>query len=321
MAVLLKEMASATDVSAQRSRAESLAPPFDVVTYAGPVTVEGYERLSTVLDEHRTNEHALVVLETPGGDPHAAFRIARALGFHYQRVEALVPRYCKSAGTLIVLGASVLHMGDRGELGPIDMQIPRAGEFSVRGSGLEFGGVLDQLLPHQIQSFAIAVRAISAQGLSNEAAVNAASLMTARLFRPLLEKVDPRRLVEVTRAMAIATAYGERLAQKGGNIGADGINELMRRYPSHAFAIDRKEAQRLFYDVREPAGAIAEVATRLGHSMASLNTLAAPAVQLLPFPFIDKEFPHVHERTHARSICPVAPTDVREHAEDVPRSV
>ncbi len=212
-----------------------------------------------------------------------------------------MPRYCKSAGTLIVLGASVLHMGDRGELGPIDMQVPRVGEFSVRGSGLEFGGVLDQLLPHQIQSFAIAVHAISAQGLSNEAAVNAASLMTARLFRPLLEKVDPRRLVEVTRAMAIAAAYGERLAQKGGNIGADGINELMRRYPSHAFAIDRKEAQRLFYDVREPMDAVAEVATRLGHSMSSLNTLAAPTVQLLPFPFIDKELSHVHDGTHARS--------------------
>ncbi|WP_431048323.1 SDH family Clp fold serine proteinase [Roseateles sp. L2-2] len=310
MAVLLKEASPADEVPARPRKSEPLQPPFDVVTYAGPVTVEGYERLSTVLEQQRTNDQVLVVLETPGGDPHAAFRIARALGFHYQRVEALVPRYCKSAGTLIVLGASVLHMGDRGELGPIDMQIPRVGEFSIRGSGLEFGGVLDQLLPHQIQSFAIAVRAISAQGLSNEAAVNAASLMTARMFRPVLEKVDPRRLVEVTRAMAIAAAYGERLAQKGGNIDADGINELMRRYPSHAFAIDRKEARRLFFDVREPIGAVAEIATRLGHSMASLNTLAAPTVQLFRFPFIDKEDSHVLEGTHARGFCPLAPADV-----------
>lgn len=281
----------------------------------------GYERLSRLLDEQRANEHALVVLETPGGDPHAAFRIARALGFHYQRVEALVPRYCKSAGTLIVLGASVLHMGDRGELGPIDMQIARAGEFSVRGSGLEFGGVLDLLLPYQMQSFAIAVNAILSEGLSNEAAVNAASLMTARLFRPLLEKVDPRRLVEVTRAMAIATAYGERLAQKGGNIDPESINVLMRHYPSHAFAIDRKEAQRLFYDVRAPAGAIAEVATRLSKPMRVPDALAEPVIQLLPFPFVDEESSYVHERTHAQGVCPLTATDVRKRAEDVSRTV
>ena len=295
MAVLLKEAAPAAEAAndGPGKAAEGLMPPFDVVTYAGPITMAGYERLSELIEGQRTNEQVLVVLETPGGDPHAAFRIARALGFHYQRVEALVPRYCKSAGTLIVLGASVLHMGDRAELGPIDMQIARAGEFSVRGSGLEFGRVLDLLLPFQLKCFDLAFDAISSQGLSNEAAVDAASLMTARLFRPLLEKVDPRRLVEVSRAMAIAIAYGERLAQKGGNIDADGINELMEGYPSHAFAIDRKEAQRIFRAVRAPVGAIAEVASRTGSGATSINDHSGPRVHLASFPFFNEEPAHV----------------------------
>ncbi len=82
-----------------------LTAPFDVVAYAGPVTVDGYERLSDLLESQKRNRDALLILETAGGDPDAAFRIARALGFHYRRVHALIPRHCKSAGTLIALGA------------------------------------------------------------------------------------------------------------------------------------------------------------------------------------------------------------------------
>lgn len=293
MAVLLKEAGPATDAPEPPPIPASLIPPFDVVTYAGPITVEGYERLSELLEQRRTHDAVLVVLETPGGDPHAAFRIARALGFHYQRVEALIPRYCKSAGTLIVLGASVLHLGDLGELGPLDMQIPRVGEFTSRGSALELGGILDLLLPFQMQSFAAALKAASAHGLTNEAAVDAASHMTARLYRPLLERVDPRRLVEVVRAMSIAGAYGERLAKKGRNIDLHGVDELMWRYPSHAHVIDRKEARRLFRDVRAPAGFVADVERRWRTRLAAQGQATRPHLQIDAYPFADEESSHV----------------------------
>lgn len=154
MAVLLKEASPADEVPARPPKSDALAPPFDVVTYAGPITMEGYEQLSTLLEERRKNDEVLVVLETPGGDPHAAFRIARALGCHYERVEALVSRCCKSAGTLIVLGASVLHMDDRGELGPLDMQVRRVNDFARHGSALEVSDTMSMLWTHQLLSFA-----------------------------------------------------------------------------------------------------------------------------------------------------------------------
>ena len=52
-------------------------------------------------------------------------------------MHALIPRYCKSAGTLIALGASALYMDDRSELGPLDMQVTRGDEIGAMRSGLE----------------------------------------------------------------------------------------------------------------------------------------------------------------------------------------
>jgi hypothetical protein len=84
MAVLWKEAARPERVADDAAEAEPLEAPFDVITYAGPITMAGYERLSELLETRKTHAKALVVLETPGGDPHAAFRIARAIGFHYE---------------------------------------------------------------------------------------------------------------------------------------------------------------------------------------------------------------------------------------------
>lgn len=320
MAVMLKEAEPSADAPAGPQDKRPLAPPFDVVTYAGPVTMEGYERLSGLLESGRASQQVLVVLETSGGDPHAAFRIARALGFHYQRVEVLVPRCCKSAGTLIVLGASVLHMDDRGELGPLDMQVPRAHEFSNRGSALEFSGVLDVLLPYQLRTLEASMQELTAQGLSADVAANAASLLVGRMFQPIVAQVEPHRLVEMTRAMAIAEAYGDRLASRGGNIDSRGVRVLARRYPSHGFAIDRKEARLLFRDVRMPEGMVAAVARRCRDWPSSMGRGRKAVIDINPFSFTLEELTHgldvIDSRLRTRQ-----GTAGSSHPEDVSRPV
>lgn len=319
MAVLLKEAAPVAEAAndGPGQAAEVLVPPFDVVTYAGPITVDGYERLSALLEAQRSNDNVLVVLETPGGDPHAAFRIARALGFHYRHVEALVPRYCKSAGTLVVIGASVLHIDDRGELGPLDVQVPRAHDFSTRGSALEFSGALDVLLPHQLRAFEASMQRLLARGLPMEAAANAASLMVGRLFRPIAEQVDPRQLVEMARAMAVSEAYGDRLAKKGRNIDAEGVRALARRYPSHGFSIDRKEAQQIFRDVRTPQGPISVVARRCRQWSATVGQALEPVVELHPSSFFYEEQRHEHANADKRVLGKPGTTWASHHR-DVP---
>ena len=40
-----------------------------------------------------------------------------------------IPRRCKSAGTLLLIGATSLIISDRGELGPLDVQLSKPDEI------------------------------------------------------------------------------------------------------------------------------------------------------------------------------------------------
>ena len=60
----------------------------DVFLYFGEISREGYSTLSNIL-ELKPNKHNKVCLipATFGGDPNAGFRMARAIGHHYENVE------------------------------------------------------------------------------------------------------------------------------------------------------------------------------------------------------------------------------------------
>ncbi|MBB3282570.1 hypothetical protein FHT37_002545 [Mitsuaria sp. BK037] len=226
-----------------------LTPPYDVVSYTGEVSVAGYERLSTLVETGKTHDDVLLVLETAGGDPDAAFRIARALSHHYRQMHVLIPRYCKSAGTLIALGASALYMDDRSELGPLDVQVFRGDELGVTSSSLEQLTAANILLAQFMTAFQVSLLDLSERGLSTRVASEIAADIAAKLLRPMAEQVNPQRLAEMHRAMTIAHAYGRRLAERGRNVEPGGLAELVAGYPSHSFVIDRKEARRLLRNV------------------------------------------------------------------------
>ncbi|HEY1396645.1 MAG TPA: hypothetical protein VF536_11050 [Roseateles sp.] len=268
-----------------RSAEGVLTAPFDVVAYAGPVTVDGYERLSDLLESQKRHCDVLLILETAGGDPDAAFRMARALGFHYRRVHALIPRHCKSAGTLIALGASALYMDDRSELGPLDMQVSRGDEIGAMSSSLEQSTAASMLLAQYMDAFKISLADMCDFGLSTKVASEIAANLAAKLIRPLAEQVDPHRMAEMHRAVSIAHAYGQRLAERGGNIGQEALAELVSNYPSHSFVIDRKEARSLFrrvWPVQEPFRSIAR---RYGAWLSAGAQSVFPVVSLQSFPF------------------------------------
>lgn len=50
-------------------------------------------------------KHCILVLTTSGGDADAAYLMARYLRRFYEKVTICVFGYCKSAGTLLALGA------------------------------------------------------------------------------------------------------------------------------------------------------------------------------------------------------------------------
>ena len=195
-----------------------------------------------------------MILSTYGGDPDAGFRIARCLQHYFtEGITLFVPHYCKSAGTLIAIGASELVLSDRGELGPLDVQLVKSDEMFERSSGMDITQGFNVLTSQAYEMFnTITVNLKLKSRLSIKLASEAASQIAVGAFAPIFSQIDPLRLGEIQRATEIAFKYGNLLKVKFDNLQEFGVITLISGYPSHAFVIDRKEATTIFKNVRQP---------------------------------------------------------------------
>ena len=106
------------------------------------------------LHDQRSHEDCIVILTTFGGAPDAAYLMARFLrDGHSEGYRAFIMGRCKSAGTLLALGAREIVMGSRGELGPLDIQVSEKDEPFRLGSGLELFTTLNSLAQHTFATF------------------------------------------------------------------------------------------------------------------------------------------------------------------------
>src|SRR5207249_1173134 len=64
-----------------------------------------------------------LLLETPGGDAHCAYYIARLFQRRTKEFYTFVPQYAKSAGTLLAAAGKEIFTSSDAELGPLDVQI------------------------------------------------------------------------------------------------------------------------------------------------------------------------------------------------------
>ena len=117
----------------------------DIYLYSGPIDDRGYGRVAVEIaktKQQAANELitgynvALLILTTTGGQANAAYQIARLFQTQYDQFIIFTPSYCKSAGTIVALGAHKLLMDVFSKLGPLDVQIPKENEIFARRSGL-----------------------------------------------------------------------------------------------------------------------------------------------------------------------------------------
>lgn len=225
----------------------------DLFFYAGEICREGYDRVCDGLDQigsdKRTN--CGLFLNTYGGDPHAAYRLVRALGHHYERLTLYVHGPCKSAGTLMAIGFNEIVIGDRGELGPMDVQLANREEILEYNSGLDMIQAMDRLHKHAKDAFKDFMKDMRMkEHLSTKFASETARQLTQGLFSGLYAQMDPVRLGHVQRTMLITEAYGNRLNARTNILRSEkSLHALVYDYPTHDFVIDRSEARkRLFAD-------------------------------------------------------------------------
>jgi Serine dehydrogenase proteinase len=240
----------------------------DVLFYNGPIdSLNTYDAIQACRGRVR-RQNVLLMLTTSGGEPDAAFRLARSLQSNYRKFTILVSGFCKSAGTLIALGAHEIVFGPHGELGPLDVQMSKRDHLLEMQSGLTVNAALTALQVRAysaFEHFLLQTEIKSGGAITVATAGDFALRLTTGLFAPLYEQVDPFHVGEAARAMGIAQHYGRRLTAGVGNLLSESsLTKLVSFYPSHGYVIDQKEAETIFANVRQAVGAELKLIDLLG---------------------------------------------------------
>ena len=271
----------------------------DVVFYNGEITWNWTpgENFIDMCEGSKSRSSAMLILVTQGGDPDAAYRIARCLQHKYEKFTVFVPGYCKSAGTLLAIGAHEIVMSDHGELGPLDIQLSKPDELFEAGSGLDSIQALSYLKDAAFKMFednATELKYDLRGQVTFKTAMQLASELTTGLFKPVYEQIEPTRLGEIARQMTIAEDYGHRLSETSGNLKNGALVKLLNDYPAHSFVIDREEAKELFVNAKEPTEQEQELADLL-MLRGRLPSARQRSVMFLSGPAEEEKEEHEHE--------------------------
>lgn len=227
----------------------------DILIYNGSIDRWTDRQVIDLCRKRKRRPNVMLILVTEGGDPDVAYRISRLLQFSYKRFWCFVSGYCKSAGTLLVLGAHELILSDHGELGPLDVQMAKKDEMWESESGLTVMTALTAL--HEkarlsFEHFFVQTKIKTGGNITLRTATEIAAKLTTGLFGPIYQQIDPMHVGEAGRSMSIAREYGRRLMNKSQNFTLEVLDFLISGYPTHSFVIDSIEARAFFSHVRKP---------------------------------------------------------------------
>ena len=265
------DLASAVDDVSRELSAE-------IYLFAGDILEVAAHQLIDICAMPAKNPNALLILETYGGDADAAYRLIQCLKSRHAdgEVSIFIHGKCKSAGTLVTLGADILIMSDHAELGPLDVQIVKPDEINSYYSGLtelKAFAILQSESFKLFEGFLLELLDRSGLRITTLTAAELAATVVSGLMSPIYGQVDPLRLGETLRALDIARLYGDLV--KTGNVKWFAVESLVSGYPSHSFVIDRAHARKLFERVLCPSQSQETLASLLAKNRI-LDPLAKP---------------------------------------------
>ncbi|MCS0501637.1 SDH family Clp fold serine proteinase [Ancylobacter mangrovi] len=241
----------------------------DIFLYNGDIERGGDLEFIEAVHANKRNSICRLILVTSGGDPDAAYKMARYLQDRYDRFELILGGLCKSAGTLIAIGAHELIFSPYGELGPLDVQVAKEDKLNGYQSGLNISAALQAMESRAIKAYLRLIGDImrSSSGVvSFQTASKSASDVLSSLYGPIFARIDPEDLGSRSRSMRIAADYGKRLDAVSENMKDGAVGRLAETYPSHGFVIDMAEAEALFVNVRTASSRELELIEALGPS-------------------------------------------------------
>ena len=200
-------------------------------------------------------EPALLLIDSPGGDARAAYQIARLFNRRAGFI-ALIPRYAKSAATLLALGAHHIYMGSDAELGPLDAQlrdVEREGDISA----LDEVHTLERLNAAALEVFDQTMWLLLRRtGKKIESILPHILEYTANFIRPLIENIDAVHYTQMARVLRVSEEYAIRLLSSNSKHTYEEASSIARRlveqYPEHEFVIDADEAKEIGLKIQSP---------------------------------------------------------------------
>lgn len=179
-----------------------------------------------------------VILDSSGGDIHAAYNLACLFRrFAKEELNFIVPRWAKSAATLLVCGGDTIYMGPIAELGPLDPQIMQFNEFEGR---------LERYSPLALEATLDLIR-------------NEFEHDSEKLANGLLHRLQfPLTLGGIKKSLDVGKHYVVKLlttrmfSGEGAEERAKAVGHaLTEHYPDHGFDIDIDEASSIGLRVQE----------------------------------------------------------------------
>jgi hypothetical protein len=198
--------------------------------------------------ELRNIDKLEILLHSGGGHAEYAYQLSKLFRRHCKQLNIIVPIAAKSAATLMCLAADRVFMGERSELGPLDVQITDPFDKGLDSfspinefKSMEF---LRDYAIQMLEYYAIAL--VERAGMSVKEAFHEAMPAVANTMSPMYAKIDPSKIGGYRRSLAVAEEYAKRLLNSRSVVNGDAIAEkLVWKYPSHDFIIDRREAKEL----------------------------------------------------------------------------
>lgn len=177
----------------------------------------------TSLKDNENSKPLLLILLSNGGEPGSAYLIGKLCReSSNQKFIVVIPRYAKSAATLLATAADEIHMGNLSELGPIDPQINGMPALGLKNS-IEHIAELVKNTPESAQMFA----------------------------KYLYYSIQPIQIGHYERAAESAEQYAVRLldshqAKLPRGKSLELAHKLVYEYKDHGFVIDKSEAEIIF---------------------------------------------------------------------------
>lgn len=194
-----------------------------IVLYDDTTLVKGdADNIYNAVTKFTEKKPLLLVLYSRGGSAASAYLIGKLCReYSNDTFIASIPRFAKSAATLITCAANEIHMGSLSELGPIDPQINDLPALGLKNS-IEHIAELVKTYPESSDMFAKYLQ-------------NNLTLINLGYYERVAESA-------AQYAEKLLETHADNLPRRAKEI----AHELVYKYKDHGFVIDRAEATNIF---------------------------------------------------------------------------